>query len=463
MNLKAITMTVCTWFLKRNLVTPWLVGMAFVQFVAQVIPADADSITLVPEEQYQVMQGWEATPELSDTPAHPQWGGDLETLLDRAVSEVGLNRIRLEIVSGAETRNGRSARFLAGDITYPDYKTTRYHPTNDNDDPMVIDHDGFDFSELDWTVETFVLPVAERLRARGERLFVNLCYVSFRDGTYLHRDPEEYAELVLATHLHLDAKYGIRPDSWEVILEPDLPTDGWTGSEIGAAIVASARRLEAHGFDTRFNAPSVTNLANAAPYLKDILAVPGAREHMAEVSYHRYEKATRRRVEQLATLADRNGLATSMLEWWFGKGTYQVLHEDLKVGNVAAWQGRSLLNHFKGYPTAGPDAPIRPDIVFNSLYFRSIRLGAQRIGAKTNLLSALDPVAFIGPDGEYVVMAMSRRMTEVKVIGLPPGVYKLSIVTEDRITPPDRTLNHDGDGPMVFEMPARGILAIRGI
>jgi len=29
-----------------------------------------------------------------------------------------------------------------------------------------------------------------------------------------------------------------------------------------------------------------------------------------------------------------------MLELWFGRGTPDVLHQDLKHGNVSAWQGR---------------------------------------------------------------------------------------------------------------------------
>jgi glycosyl hydrolase family 30 len=40
-------------------------------------------------------------------------------------------------------------------------------------------------------------------------------------GSYHHDKPDEYAEAVPTTYLHLRHKYGIAPDTWEVLLESD--------------------------------------------------------------------------------------------------------------------------------------------------------------------------------------------------------------------------------------------------
>jgi len=59
----------------------------------------------------------------------------------------------------------------------------------------------------------------------------------------------------LAILQHLKAKYGIVPDLWEMIVEPDN-TDRWDGEAMGRRMVATARRLRKAGFPIRFVAPS---------------------------------------------------------------------------------------------------------------------------------------------------------------------------------------------------------------
>ncbi|NDV99594.1 hypothetical protein [Salipiger sp. PrR002] len=450
---------------------PWIArvaGLALAAFglaVAGMLASCSDvvEIRIDPSERFQTMRGWEATADLPDDPTDWPLEPYRMDILDRAVNQVGIDRVRLEIRAGAENPTNRIAEHMAGKTTYKAWKPTQYDAQNDNDDPHVINWDGFDFSELDWHVETYVLPMQELLSQRSERLFVNLCYVSFRDADFFQAEPEEYAELVEATYRHLRDKYGLVPDSWEVILEPDLPRGGWTGTQIGEAMVASARRLQAMGIEPAFVVPSVTNMANAVPYLDEIGAVPGALEHVVEVSYHRYKGRSPRTLGRIATRAAELGIETSMLEWWFGKGTQQVLLEDLTVGNAASWQGR-VINGLFDFPAADlGDFSMQPEVRYTSQYFRHIRQGAVRIGAETSQGRDFSPVAFMGPDERVTVLVNAEVGGELSVRGLPPGDYRTSYTTQDEHKESEDLVKVDDDGTLLAAIPNAGVLVIHAV
>lgn len=419
--------------------------------------AGAVEITLDPALTFQTISGWEATADLPDNPADPA-PAYREELLDRLVSEVGINRLRLEIRSGAENVTDQISRHISGELDFRDWKDTRYDVVNDNDDPFEINWDGFDFAELDWHVENTILPVRERLRARGEELIVNLCMVSFNARPTFHQEPEEYAEFVLATYLHLQEKYGFVPDLWEVVLEPDLlKGNGWTPETLGKVMAATSRRLRAHGFTPGFVAPSVTNMGNAVRYVEGIARVPGAMEDFVELSYHRYRGRKLRNLQAIVATANKHGLRTAMTEWWFGRADHEVLHEDLTVGNVAAFQGRVVEGHFSA---SGGTLTVKPEIRFNQQYFRHVRHGAVRIGAATDAPGTADPVAFVNTDGRHVVVVKAGRAVQVTVSGLPEGRYRVSYAIErGSVALPD-PITVGGDGRLETEIPAAGVLTI---
>lgn len=427
-------------------------------------PARAAEITLDPDTTFQTINGWEATADMVDTPHTPPWVRYREEMLDRLVSEVGINRVRLEIRAGAESSTGIVSDFISGKLPYKRWKSRRYETANDNGDPFSINWRGFDFAELDWHIENGVLPLMRRLQARGERLIVNLCYVAFRDGRYYHMEPEEYAELVLATYIHMRDTYGFVPDMWEVILEPDLSKNSWNGTDIGRAMAATAKRLRANGFSPAFVAPSVTDMRNALPYLDAIVAVPGAKEHMVEFSYHRYRGGGQKVLRDIDARGRELGIRTAMLEWWFGKATYKVLHNDLKNGEVSAWQGRVIEGHYdvENRDSAHPNLTLRPEIRYNLQYFRYIRHGARRIGATSDDPRNFDPLAFINTNGKYTVVVKAEKAGPVVLHGLPPGRYKLSYaVGSGSKELPDPAVVGPG-APLATEIPGVGVLTIAG-
>lgn len=419
------------------------------------------TITIDPSIQYQTMTGWEATLDLAENPANPEWTPMHDEILDRAVEELGLNRVRLEIRSGAETRTDWIDKMLSVEIDYDTWKQHRYQVQNDNDDPNNIDWSGFNFNELDWHVEENLLPLKERVEARGERLWINICYVAFITGWNPHHDPDEYAEFVLATYLHLQEKYGLVPDSWEVILEPDLKQDMWSGKMIGEAIAAAGPKLIEAGFEPSFVVPSVTNMRNAVPYTKAIAKVPGAMQYVSEISYHRYRGANPQTVKSIAKLAEKHGKKTSMLEWWFGKGTHAVLHEDLKLGKNSSWQGRVLNGHFRveGRKSNRPSLRLQREVRYNKLYFQNVRIGAVRIGASSTDERTMDPLAFLNPDGSMTLIVKSDAPGDLLIKGLSDGAYTVSYAIADESRELSDPIISDG-GSATVRMPGEGVLSL---
>ncbi len=387
---------------------------------------------------YQTVTGWEATAQAGqEDPTFPLYK---DLLYDQAVNDLGINRLRLEIYSGAENPVDYFSQYLTGQITAAEYRTHWYEIINDNADPLSINPAGFQFAALDYAINNVVLPIRQRLAARGEALFLNLCYVDLGVSAFEHKtNPSEYAEFVLVTYQHMQQKYGFVPNTWEVILEPDTASAQWTGTDIGNTIKAAGDRLVATGFaNPKFTAPSTTNLDNAPPFFDLIAAVPGALAYLSEISYHRYQGGA-----QLANIVQRamnNGKDAAMLEH-IGSG-HVNLHTDLTTGRNSAWQQFTL-----AFPEAPPiddgakyylvniTNPMNPVVSiatrtkFLRQYFKFIRAGAQRIAATTTN-GAFDPVAFINTDGKWVVVVKTTMNGTIDIQGLPAGTYGVKYTTD---------------------------------
>jgi hypothetical protein len=396
--------------------------------------ADRAVVRLEPGTTYQTMSGWEATAQAGqlDVGRGGMSSAFLryrDELFDLAAGDLGINRLRVEVRSGAENPRDYFSEFLSGRATYAEWKRHWYEKVNDNADPLVIEHGGFQFSEVDHVMDHVVVPMRRRLEARRERLAVVLTYVDFARSSFEHyRSPEEYAEFMLAAFEHLRARYGWVPDAVEVGLEPD--NTPWTGTRMGLAVAATAKRLRAAGFSPCFVAPSTTDMAKAVGYFDDMIAIPGVLGALRELSYHRYHGVSEKALREIARRATRDGIDTAMLEH-IGSG-HEDLLSDLTVGRVSAWQQFTL-----AYPTTDNGAqyywidqrdPSRPSVQLGQRtrwlrqYFRHVRAGATRIGASSSS-GRLRPVAFVNRDGTYVVVVDATGGGPFVVEGLPAGSY----------------------------------------
>jgi hypothetical protein len=415
--------------------------------------------------QFQTITGWEAHVQAGQE--HAQFASFRDALFDQAVNDLGITRLRIEPLAGFEHSRDLADDLERGLIDYPTYRCLRYTTVNDNADPFVIDWSGFHFSHLDSYIENTVIPLRQRLAARGEALYVVATYVAFSTGgcppaQYHHTDPEEYAEFVLATYQHMQQKYGFVPDAWEVILEPDN-TSFWRGPQIGRAMVAAGKRLQQHGFTPRFIAPSNRSMAAAISYFDAMVAIPGALDHLSEFAYHRYGGVSDANLQAIGQRAVQYGIRTSMLEH-IGSG-YEDLHKDLALGRASAWQQFAL-----AFPTSDNGAQyfvlssggaVQPGSRTRYLrqYFRYVRPGAVRIGAQS-ASNALDPLAFINPGGRYAVVVKADAAATFTVQGLPAGLYGVTFTTATatHVAGPDATVA--SGGLLNASIPGRGVLTI---
>jgi len=454
--------------------------------ILPIAPSAADAtIVLDPQTTYQTITGWEATAQSGQiacspagfvhSPGNPVVCPDYlkyrGALMNLAAGDLGITRLRVEINPAVENPTDYFQRYMDGQLSEDDWvHTYAIQAVNDNNDPNSINSAGFKWSMLDNTIENVVLPLRESLATLGVKLFVNICYVSFRTSPsgYYHWDhPAEYGEFVLASYKHMQEKYGFAPDGWEVVLEPD--NTAFNGAKMGQAIAAAGPLLEANGFAPYFIAPSTTNATNAQTYFNEIAAVIGAegvRKYIGELSYHRYAGVSDAVLQWIGSTSLSYGIGAGMLEH-IGSG-YEALHQDLKVANNSSWQQFTLAyptddNGAQYYTidTSDPQNP-KPQLgsgtKFLRQYFKFIRPGAVRINAKGN--ATFDPVAFINPGHKYVVVVKAASGGTFSVHDLPAGAYGLTYTTaaDYDIDLPNVTLSAGED--LTASIPAAGVISI---
>jgi hypothetical protein len=423
--------------------------------------AEGVRVTIDRNLRYQTITAWEASVDLF-------WPRELRQrraeIFDRLADDIGITRLRVGIFSGTENTDRSFDAFREDRIGEAEWRANRYVTVNDDDDPFHINPEGFDFANLDWRIDTTVLPLRQRAQARGKTVEVNLSYMAFtgqsRPSRYIHTEPEEYAEFMLATFLHMQGKYGFVPDAVEVLHEPEHSPE-WTPELLGQAIAAMDRRLKAAGFAPRVIAPSVVDARDAVPWISGIAEVPGAKEALRELSYQRKGEAGREIIEGIAEAARAMGLETSVIEFGAGRATARSLYNDLTAGNVSAWQGSAVAAHYRTSPGQPDGALILRE---NARYFRQytafIRPGDTRIGAESSDMSLAAPVAFEGPDGALVIVIRAGSTAQAEIPGLPAGVYRVSYAVQAGSGVIEQPFAVAKGTPLLVDIPGRGVITI---
>jgi len=427
------------------------------------------TITVNGQQQFQTMTGWEALQEIGqaecDSRAYQAYKNEV---LDRAVNEIGINRIRVGLRNGYENPTDYWPQKVSGQLTFDQWKTHWFQVVNDNGDPMVINPAGFNWGYLDYVVDEIIKPLKQRLQAKGEEFWFNLSYTGANSGA-LHRDnPEEYAEFILAAFEHLQQKYGFVPNSLELVNEPNL--GGWNATQIGNNLVAVKRRLNAAGFSPDFVGPTGSGVVAATQYFDQMARIPGVLQALNEISYHRFGQTLPSDLQAIAQRGNTNHMRTAMLE--HGGSGHDHLHEDLTLANVSAWQQFGLafcgVNDTGGMYmlVAGAQVGQNSPVVntarmtkFLRQYFRYVRLRAVRVDAQT-ADARFAPVAFRNANGKYVVVVNASAPGSFTVGGLPAGTYGMDYTTAQEYMRPLADVTISGSQSISTSIPLTGVLTI---
>ena len=384
------------------------------------------TIQVNPAVTFQTMNGWEITDQAGQ--ANSNYAMYKDSLLQQAVNDLGINRIRLEWKNTTGT--------------------------------------AVDFALIDANVAALVNPLRTLLQNRGEKLIVNLCYVGFgNNGNTYRTNPSGYAAGLLSVFRHLQSKYGWTPDYVEIALEPDNASMAWSGAQVATNLVAAGDALTAAGFTPKYIAPSTTNGPMSRTYFDAIAQNSKALQYLSVLSYHRYVNADATLTASIANRAKAHNKETAMLEW-IG-ATDKTLHMDLKIGNNSAWQQFTLAfpttdNGAQYYVISGTTNPVvtmgsRTKLLRQ--YFKFIRNGAVRVDAVSGN-STFDPVAFRHPNGKFVVVVQASAGGSFSIGGLPAGTYGItySTPTQYNVSPADVTIT--AGKAVSASIPSAGVITI---
>ena len=390
-----------------------------------------NTIALNPSTTYQTITGWEV-PVLNTVLDYAGIVPFMGPLMDQAANDLGINKIAIGMNSGDENPSDAcQLQYLNRTISEGEYiGACAYNSVNDNNNPALINPNGFHFPVLDWQIDHLLLPLKERVEARGEKLYVLLRYVDFRPSSFEHyQNPDEYAELMQAVFDHINAKYGFIPDGVDAMNEPDQVA-GWGATELGRVIARSGVRLAGMGWHPDFVGPSSVNKAAAVTYFDTMMAVPDAARYLNDLSWHCYADTGSNTSATIGATAVKYGVRTSMTECWNTSNTHLMLHQELKTSRNASWQLGTIggLNGYYEVNTVTGQATLRPKAKYIRQYYKYIRAGARRIDATTTN-TAFDPVAFVNADGRYVVVVKASAGGSFTVRNLPAGTYGIFYTT----------------------------------
>lgn len=366
------------------------------------------TVVVDPGVRYQTIFGWGKT-----TPWLPAAEMLRDLSVDRAVNDLGINRLRFEGLCGNNQR-GRSWEWL-----------------NDNDDPRDIRWDAFNTESLDARAAEWLVPWQRAVEAQGEHFDLYVSPSFFHGGStgdlpaWMLRDPEEYAEWAVALLLRLRDRHGITPDYYCICNEAGNG-NVFTPPVVARMVKALMPRLRSLGFPTAVQFPESINAHVAWRYIEELRDDADLWQWIGLVSYHWYGKDNQTSMVRLRDFARARGLPTAQTE--FMDLTVDHLYDDLVLGGVSYWEV---------YGLGGPDYKAALSHTSSTTFhggpwywrFRQVshyvRPCAVRIEAVSDT-AALRAVAFEHGTRVTVVLINTtapQAERSVSLRGLPPGTY----------------------------------------
>ena len=379
--------------MKHAIVMAAVLGAAGVAYAA--------TVTVNPAVKHQTMLGWSVNPSAPwITPAQR------DAVLDEAVNELGLTRVRWQ------APNGNRARMR------------RWEWLNDDADPDHVNWAAFNTADADRDTKTWVVPFKKRVEANGDPFDLWISPSFFLGGStgdvpaWLLHSPGEYAEFAISFLLHLKRKHGIEANYHVVCNEPGN-NNRFQPRVVARMIRSLGPRLKAAGLRTRIQFPDGVNARSSGRYIQVAGNDPRVWRHVGVLSYHHYGPVDPFR-SQMRDLGIAKGIPTAQTEHMGRK--FPRLYDDLTKGGTAFWSiygwgGVIKIRHDgTSFTRAREYWPMRQVMHY-------VRPGAVRVEAKSDDAS-LRALAFVRKGAVTVVLlndGRGARKHTVTVTGLPAG------------------------------------------
>ncbi len=410
--------------------------------------ADPDvTVTIDPAVRHQTILGWGKTTPWSPAPEMLR-----DQCIERAVNDLGLNRLRFEGLCGNRAGSrGRSWEWL-----------------NDNDDPFEINWDGFNTAATDERIAGWLVPWKKAVEARGESFNIYVSPSFFRGGSsgdvppWLLADPEEYAEWALALLLRLRDVHGITADYYSICNEAGN-NNAFSPEVVARMIKTLMPRLREHGFPTVIQFAECVNAHVAWRYVEALQDDPLIWPWIGLISYHWYGKDNQTSMVKLRDFARGRGLPTAQTE--FMNLTIDHLYDDMVLGGCSHWEI---------YGLATPDYEAALSHISSTAFrggpwywhFRQVshyvRPGAVRIEA-TSTEPSLRTLAFEHDGATTVVLINTTPPPAERTVslqGLPQGSYGACQSVGQRVYEELGLREVGEDGALTVSAPANSVFTV---
>jgi len=410
--------------------------------------AIAATVTLKPETKHQTILGWGGTAAKIDVPDALR-----QELLDEAVNDLGLTRLRLEPPGG----NRAAVR--------------RWEWDNDDGDPDSINWAALNTRALDEKADLWIKPFKQRVEANGDPFTLYISPSFFNGGSsgeapaWLIHSPGEYAEYALSLILRLKDKHGVTATYYSICNEAGNG-NAFSPQVVAAAIKALGPKLEALQLPTRIEFPECVNAGQSWRYIQFARDDEEVWRHVGLVTYHLYGSTAER--PQIRDFAHARGIPTGQTE--FMGTTINHLYDDLTEGGCSVWE-HYVMAGWGNTTLSGCYVSANHNLTSFSRYphywqFRQVmhyvRPGAVRIEAASDD-PALRPLAFIR-DGKMTVVLLNttppHKTRTVALKGVPENVYRACYAAGNK---PYEELGYKrvrAGQPLTLDVPANAVLTL---
>ncbi len=400
--------------------------------------AQSAEVTVNRTITYQTSLGWGATSYIADfinPRLYPQ-------LLDDAVEQMGLTRLRFEIPTHE----------WGTDV-------------NDNSNLSHLNLAAFHTTDTDRKMTQLLLPFKQRVEASGST-FTSYISPSFFDNgssgeapAWLLNSPAEYTVWATAYLRYLKRQYAFTPTYYCICNEAGNG-NAFTPDRLVAIGKVLGPQLRADGLPTLLEAPECMSPAQTWDYLNVMKNDADIWPYIGLISYHLYGDLARR--ADIRDFARARNIPTAQTE--FMGTTIDHLFDDLIDGGVSTWEHYGLAGGAIGNGTYyqlnanGTGFHYYPQSRNFRQIMHYVRPGDIRVDANC-ADPALRTLAFMRKGQVTLVVYNTGATTNLTVHSLPTGPYGVSQTVQ--MSPwQERGIQTVKDGNMTLTIPQKTVLTI---